>query len=431
MDISKSEFEIIYQDNHYLLMIDDKKLLTPHANPIKHSNEKILVNLRYELECIDKIDTAELSTYSLLSTQIDFIESKAFNLDKKTFRGLLLNDPTLSACAGPEKVYQFSKWSGVFEHLEIINIKYPDLIQAIELEETEIWISSMGKEYANSIDKLVDHFYRELNILSTAQKAAVICSINAHGSFIYGLLLSTKKCSEMEYSAAILASHAIIPNIFADVVKSEYRESFLSLKQEALLITSFVHLSLTPNIELSELIRTNVSNWGLLPEGARYPLAEAISKIHQANSDDYSSYVMLLGKSIEVTLKRLVFDEFKSRHGIEVQQQNELSIFLKQNEKVIQLAKFIAKEPHFIELGSMFVILEKFGGKTSRKNELLNSFFDFIIDSLKYDQIVTKNWINRAEILRHARNKAAHSDRFSLDEAKSVQAVAFELLKAF
>ena len=154
----------------------------------------------------------------------------------------------------------------------------------------------------------------------------------------------------MEYSAVILASHSILPNGFSDINKSEYRESFLNLKQDALLITNFVKLLLTPNIELVEIIKLNIQNWGLLPEGSRYSLTEAIHKIHLANSDDYSSYVMLLGKSIEITLKEIVFDVFQSKYDSEILQEKGLSIFLKQNEKVSQLAKYIDKELHHIEL---------------------------------------------------------------------------------
>lgn len=431
MNISESEFEITYQDKNFLIFIDEKPLKTPNGKLIKHENQKVLLYLQYELECIDKIDPVELSFYSLLSVQIDHIETPEFSLDRKTFRSLLLKDPTLKACAGPEKIYQFSKWDGLFEHLQIINIDYPDIIQVVDIDDIEKWILSKGRKYTESIDKFVNHFYIEFNTLSIAQKTAVIRLFDVHDSIIYGLLLVTKKCSVMEYSAAILASHCIIPNVFGDVVKSEYRESFQALKQDALLTSNFVDLSLTPNIELTELIKSNFSNWGLLPIGARYSLVEAIKNIHIADSDDYSSYVMLLGKSVEVSLKQLVFDEFQARRGVEIIQDKESSLFIKQNEQVHQLAKFIAKEPHFIELGSMLIILEKYGGRTSKRIDLLRLLFDFVIETLKYDQIIGKLWIEKAKIISHARNKAAHSDRFTLDEAKVIQKATFEILRVF
>ena len=59
---------------------------------------------------------------------------------------------------------------------------------------------------------------------------------------------------------------------------------------------------------------------------------------------------MLLGKSIEITLKEIVFDVFQSKYDSEILQEKGLSIFLKQNEKVSQLAKYIDKELHHIEL---------------------------------------------------------------------------------
>lgn len=431
MDISNAEYQIVYKDQYFWLEVDQKVLKTPAGNEIKHSNIKVLENLQYELECIDELDPSTLSMYSLLSTQLDFLEKPNFSIDKKVFRELLLNDPTLKACAGPEKVFQFSKWSGLFEHLELIDMDYPDIIQAIEMEDVEEWILSMGTDYVESIEKFVDHFYREFEILSIPQKTAIINSIKVYDSVIYGLLLATRKCSEMEYSVAILASHCIIPKVFSDVERSEYREDFINLKQDALLLTEYIDLSLTPDFRLAELIKMNVPNWGLLPESSRYSLSEAIRNIHLAKSDDYSSNVMLLGKSLEVVLKQLVFDQFQKRSGIEIQEQKEVSQFIKENQEVSQLAKFIVKEPHFIELGSMLITLEMYGGRTAKKNGLLKSFFEYVTNELNFDLIIKRSWIESAKVLSRARNKAAHSDRFTLDEAKSIQKITFELLEAF
>ena len=77
---------------------------------------------------------------------------------QKNFRNLIINDVTLKAFASPEKVYQFSKWWGLFEHLKVINIEYPDIVQMVETEDIEKQIVSMGKKYSDSIDRLVTHF---------------------------------------------------------------------------------------------------------------------------------------------------------------------------------------------------------------------------------------------------------------------------------
>ena len=235
----------------------------------------------------------------------------------------------------------------------------------------------------------------------------------------------------MEYAVAILASHCVIPNVFGDLSKEEYKESLFHLKQDALLITEYINLSLTPNIQLSKLISRYIPNWIALPDSARLALAESIKNIHSAKSDDYSSYIMLLGKAVEITLKQKVFDKFQQTTSFEFSEQKEISTFLKSNDKVFPLAKFIVKEPHFIEFGSMLVILEKFDGKTVRNNELLKSFFSFVTDEISMKNILNEQWIAEAKILSRARNKAAHSDRFSLTKAKEFQETAFKLLKVF
>ncbi|MDG4945736.1 hypothetical protein NMK71_04860 [Weeksellaceae bacterium KMM 9713] len=431
MDISNSDFRIIYDKDFYYLKVDDKLLKTSSGIEIKNSNRELLEQLAYELECYDNLNIRDLSLYVLINTQLDFIESGKFNVDKTRFRNVLLNDPTLKASAGPERIHQFAKWRKLFEYLEIINFDYPDIIQAFEIEEVEDWIASKGKNYSNSINEFVDLFYREFQILNSVQKSAVLNLMNIHGSVIYSIFLATKKCSVMEYAVAILASHCIIPNVFLDVSKEEYKESLLDLKQDALLITEYINLSLTPNIQLSKLISSNIPNWNALPNYAQLALSESIKNIHLAASDDYSSYVMLLGKGVEITLKQKVFDKFHEVSSLEFYEQKEISTFLKSNDKIFPLAKFICKEPHFIEFGSMLIILEKYGGKTAKKNELLKSFFSFIIDELSLVNILDKQWIEEAKTLSRARNKAAHSDRFSLSEAKQLQEIAFTLLKAF
>lgn len=431
MDLSNSEYRIVYDNNFFYLKVDDKLIKTPSGIEIKNSNRDFLEQLAYELECYDNLDPSNLSLYSLISTELDFIDSDSFNVDKAEFRNLILNDTTLKACAGPEKLYQFAKWRKLFEYLEIVNIDYPDIIQAVEIEDIESWITSMGENYSNSINKFVDFFYREFQILNSTQKTAVINSINVHGSVIYGILLATKKCSEMEYAVAILASHRFLPNVFGDVSKEEYKESVFQLKQDALLLTEYINLSLTPNIQLSKLISRYIPNWIALPDSAQLALAESIKNIHSAKSDDYSSYVMLLGKGVEITLKQKVFDKFQQETSFEFSEQKEISTFLRSNDKILTLAKFICKEPHFIELGSMLIILEKFGGNTAKNNELLKSFFSFITDEISSTNILNDQWIDEAKTLSRARNKAAHSDRFSLSEAKGFQEIAFKLLKAF
>ena len=53
----------------------------------------------------------------------------------------------------------------------------------------------------------------------------------------------------------------------------------------------------------------------------------------------------------------------------------------------------------------MLVELEKFGGKTSLSNNLLKSLFDFILETLRLEKIISKSWIEKTKLLSQYRNK--------------------------
>ena len=149
-----------------------------------------------------------------------------------------------------------------------------------------------------------------------------------------------------------------------------------------------------------------------------------------SNSEDYSPYVVSLGKSLEITLKKLVFDKFQRNEKVIISSQQEITLLIEQNKKISRFIKFLLKEPHFIELGSMLVILEYEGGKTSKNNIFLRDFFIFIYDN-SYSDILNKTWVSSAKELARQRNIAAHSKRFSLEEAKELMDQTFELISKF
>jgi hypothetical protein len=390
-----------------------------------------LESIQFELECIDELNPSILSTYALLSRQIDWFDNLNYEIEIEKFRSAILSDCVLADCAGPEKLDQHLKWGALFEHLEKINIKYPSMIQALDMDELEEWIANGDDNFKKSIVKLVHHFYDEYNLLSAYQKTIVLSAYQLHKSIIYGIFLATKQCSELEYTVAILASQCLIPNIFGDVVKKEYKEAFDEVKNDALILTNYLQHASNPGISIQALLKQEIHNWGFLPEPAKYPLLEAIRQSINPEIQDYSSAVLLFGKSLEICIKQLVFDKFKSESGITFHEEKETRIFIENNNQIEKLARYIAKPPHRIELGSMLVILEKHGGRTANSNELLKTFFHYIGTILKNNKITSKEWIAHAKIVLDERNKAAHADRFNLEELKKIEKMTYELLSAF
>jgi hypothetical protein len=431
MNISNAEYTIEFLNGMYSLKLNNEILLTPNNNLVAHKQRKLIENILYELECEDELNNNTLSTYFLYSILVDQVQNDNNIIDENIFRNYILTDLILRSCAGPEKTEQYFKWGALFESLELLDIEYPDIIQNPDLDEVEKWISSMGVNYQNSLNKFIKYFYKEYSILSDVQKTAILWCTHNHGSIIYGMMLSTKKCNILDYSAAILAGHCMIPNVFLDVTREEYKESFEALKADALLISNFIDICLTPDIELSHEITNSVKNFHFLPDGAKISLVESFSKILKENSEDYSPYVMLLGKSVEITIKELVFNKFQKMYGGYFINKNQVDISFEKNDKINNLVKFLTKPPHFIELGSMLIILEKHDGRLRQENEILKSFFDFIINDLKLTSILNKSWIDLVWELSKKRNEAAHSSRFTLKEVKEIKSISTKILASF
>ena len=311
MDIEFAEYWIDFDGQNYILIKDEDKMLTPGGNVIQHHNPRLIEHIIFELECESELDISNLSTYTLFSGLEDVVKGKSLNgplFSEKDFRSGIINDPVLRICAGPEKIQQRKKWHDLFSDLELLDIDYPNIIQIPDLEEIENWIEGRGKEYASSIDKFVHHYFNEFHLLSDPQKMVVINAVNIHGSLIYAILLASRKCTELNYVTALLAGHCMLPNIFGDVDKDDYKEAFEGIKSDAYIFSNFIECCLTPNIKLKEYVKEFIPCWGYLPEGSKMSLVEGLSKISEAKSEDYSPYVMLMGKSLEITLKKNVFD---------------------------------------------------------------------------------------------------------------------------
>lgn len=138
-----------------------------------------------------------------------------------------------------------------------------------------------------------------------------------------------------------------------------------------------------------------------------------------------------MGKSLEIALKKNIFDEFQIRFNYYFKEQVDVKLFVESNDIIKNLARYLAKPPHFIELGSMLFILEKEGGKTAGKNKVLNKFFQFVKNELNKNSVLNKEWVKLAKELKNHRNRASHSERYTLQEAEKVKEITLQLLKAF
>ncbi|WP_205504514.1 hypothetical protein [Rufibacter psychrotolerans] len=427
MNITASEFHIVSLDDKYAIQVDNDLLTTPYGNVIAHESYRLMQHMVLELEGREEIDVSKFGYFNLLSTYIEFYENDTPVMSKEEFRRFILSDGVLKACAGPEKIHQFKKWGAMLRILEERSLEYPDLIQTPYPEDVEEWIGGPDSEYAKSVDELVTHFCNEFNLLSKQQKSVIISCATTHGSIIYAILLASKRCSELEYATAIAAGECLLPRVF-DVEIDEYRPWMNELVLHANTVSNFVNFTLTPDLHTIDILRERLPNYTFLPEAARFALIEALNRINEANSDDYSSSVVLLGKALEVSLKEHYFDPFQIRFKSKFLEQTETRIFIEENGKFEKFARFLANEPHQIEFGSMLYVLEKLQRPSTRSNKVLSQFCDYLTDDVQKPYLISKEFVSNARQLAEARNKAAHSSRYTLTEARKMSEIALELL---
>ena len=114
IDISKSFFDIIDGNNgYYFISGGAQKLKTPRGKIVKSRNSRLLTLIADELNTKKILDPGEFSYYSIFSTEADIIIKKSFNKDfiRNFEENIILNDPVLKSCAGPEIAYQMKNWS--------------------------------------------------------------------------------------------------------------------------------------------------------------------------------------------------------------------------------------------------------------------------------------------------------------------------------
>lgn len=416
----------------YQLLHEGSPITTPLGTPITSTKKALINAVKLELECEEEANLELLGYYSLFCTQVDFIDTGKFQPTKDNFREYIFNDPVLSASAGPEVIHQYTRWEALFDYLELSGLSYPNFPQSYSYQDKERWIqdiASVDPGYSDKIDSFVNILYQSYLSLDNAQRTVFVNSTQVYNSPIYGLLLALGNCDEVEYASALMSSNCLLPEVFGDVEKSEYKEGFYGIQQDALIMTNFIKYSRLPSQSLTKYISSALPNWAFLHPKSQIGLSTAIENIIHPSSKDYSPYVMLLGKSLEINLKEKIFLPFQEYAKVSIEEEQLSEIIIKSDDKLKKLTQFIDKPPHFIELGSMLFLLEMYGGKTAQKNLLLSELHSYI-ESNGFQKLLEKDWIKHAKVLKDARNKASHSEVFNHTEAENLLDLLTSLLKS-
>jgi hypothetical protein len=206
VDISNTVFEVC--DDH--IIYDNKILKTPAGNKVISGNPRLLDQIVSELDSFDSLSISDFSSWSLYSLQKDFFENPREDMTMAV-DDVILMDPTLRSCAGPEALIQFQKWNVLVDYLKEHDVNHPGYVQSMSIEDTKEWIDCLGDEYIKNHNKLIVLIKNEIDNLYPSQKACLLGLLNYSNSFIYSLLIVIEKCSPSEFANAIFAGQAINP----------------------------------------------------------------------------------------------------------------------------------------------------------------------------------------------------------------------------
>ena len=246
------------------------------------------------------------------------------------------------------------------------------------------------------------------------------------GSFSYSLdIVSENKKTE----PLIGSNHAVKRRAFNnDDLISAISEPDSVFKKEVL-----HHLEMHKRGDMSEIIAeliTKVPIWKSMPNEAKIAILEGDNRISSDNSLDYAPVIVTIVKSVEITLKKLLFDKFLSKCKLSIDIEERISIG--KQSKFKQAHNFInfIEKGRYLELGAMNHIFNLCNGKTVSKLPLLQDLKKYIHEDLKWRDLLLKQTIDGISFLSSMRNPAAHSVNYNKSDAIKVRDIAVKTLSS-
>jgi tetratricopeptide (TPR) repeat protein len=293
-------------------------------------------------------------------------------------------------------------------------------------------LTNEREKFTNKISINVHDVYRQPSFLfeHKTQKwnELINLSKNTLGSQSYSIdLISKNNETDPAIGAGIkkLKKHRFSQDDFISAIQDHDSLS----KKEVL-----HYLEMDKRGDLSEILfalKEKIPAWDYLPDEAKSALMEGYKRISTQNSIDYAPVIVTIVKSLEISLKGLLFDKFKESCELDIHLNQYIEIGLQPKFKQAHnFIRFIEKGA-YLELGSMNHILKLANGKTGNKLPLLNMLNEFILESLKWNAFGSGEIIEKLDYLSDMRNPAAHAKTFSLQDAKDVRDSTFEVYLAF
>lgn len=211
----------------FILLQNGKTVKTPGKKPLAHRSISLHKAIIIELAKMKRRNHEKLSLYSMLCTQVDFLE-KGPDILAKEMEHALLNDIALRTCAGPEEGYQLEKLSFLLKYLEKKGLQHPRLCQTVSGNDLKKMLKNSG-DYKKFQD-LVAVIKKEYLALPVEKRCAVLNATSIHQSTTLGLMLALGYCTPEEYAHALNAANCIADGVWSDSgnEKAAYKKGVLA-----------------------------------------------------------------------------------------------------------------------------------------------------------------------------------------------------------
>ncbi len=225
----------------FCLLCHGKPQRTPGGIPFAHPSRPLLKAIRAEAAKSPAVkNLRQISLYAMFCTSKDFVEPKAKAAD--TCQSLILTDPTLHLCAGPEVMDQVALLGPVQEDFRrhgLPTISFPQGIPP------EAQLKCLNDSNKHDFARVVAAFDARLVALSPAQLCVVKYAGHAHHVFVPGVLLAESACSVDEYVGMVIAAHCLIAGVFGGTQRDENRAR-AGISKDATLMLRFRDLADAP-----------------------------------------------------------------------------------------------------------------------------------------------------------------------------------------
>ncbi|MFM8979510.1 MAG: hypothetical protein ACKOSS_03490 [Planctomycetia bacterium] len=189
----------------YRLERRGKPLATPGGLPIVHPSQALMVAASEEIRTRGKANAREHGLYSMLCTQVQFIDREP--ADGGVTRQTLL-DVSFRRCAGPEVRDQYEFLGPLLDYLRKHDLPRLSLAQSVDPETLE---TGLEPEDSAGLDRLVEFFRAQLAGMTPAGRCVVRHAQAMEGVFVLGVMLAQGACTPNEFAKATAALQCVGP----------------------------------------------------------------------------------------------------------------------------------------------------------------------------------------------------------------------------